>query len=132
MQRVQKLQNFAARVADGSARKFDFITPIIKELKWLKVHNQYNYHLCCLVWKIINSNYPDWFITLPTVSEVTVARTRQANNLHIPRTNINAGSKSIEVRGPKVWNDLPRELRNIASVSGFKAKLKDHFLTCDK
>ena len=34
---VQKLQNFAAKVVDGKARKYDHATPILKELKWLNV-----------------------------------------------------------------------------------------------
>ncbi len=34
---VQKLQTFAAEVAVGGARKYDHVSPIIKELRWLKI-----------------------------------------------------------------------------------------------
>lgn len=40
MQKVQKLQNFAARVALGNISKLDNITPHIKKLKWLKVNSK--------------------------------------------------------------------------------------------
>ena len=30
---VQKLQNFAAKIVNGGARKYDHVTPIIKELE---------------------------------------------------------------------------------------------------
>ena len=35
LQRVQRLQNFAAKVAVGGMRKFDHVSLAIKELKWL-------------------------------------------------------------------------------------------------
>ena len=37
MQKVQKLQNFAARVALGNISKLDQISQYIQKLKWLKV-----------------------------------------------------------------------------------------------
>ena len=37
--RLQKVQNFAARIVTG-ARKYDHITPILKELHWLPVAKQ--------------------------------------------------------------------------------------------
>ncbi len=38
---VPKLQNFAPKVAVGGARKYDHISPIIKELKWLKIKEKH-------------------------------------------------------------------------------------------
>ena len=37
--RLQKVQNFAARIVTGT-RKYDHITPILKELHWLSVAKQ--------------------------------------------------------------------------------------------
>jgi hypothetical protein len=37
--KVQAVQNFAARIVTGS-RKYDHITPVLKELKWLPIRNQ--------------------------------------------------------------------------------------------
>ena len=37
--RLQSIQNFAARIATGT-RKYDHITPVLKELKWLPVATQ--------------------------------------------------------------------------------------------
>ncbi len=38
---IQKLQNFAAKVAVGGARKYDHVSPIIKELRWLKIKEKH-------------------------------------------------------------------------------------------
>ena len=127
IQRVQKLQNFAAKVADGSARKFDHVTPIIKELKWLKIENQYHCNICCLVFKVLSDKLPEWFLTLPTVGEMNEGRTRQANDHFIPRTMLNVGSRAFNVRGPRLWNRLPISVKNSNSLTAFKTKLK-HFL----
>ena len=37
IQRVQKLQNFASKVATANAKKYDRATPYINSLKWLKI-----------------------------------------------------------------------------------------------
>ncbi len=37
MRRVQKLQNFAAKIYAGGARRSDHATPFITQLEWLKI-----------------------------------------------------------------------------------------------
>ncbi|XP_068229711.1 uncharacterized protein [Palaemon carinicauda] len=49
LQRVQKLQNFAARVAVGNVRKFEHVTPHLKELEWLKIRDQYTLDMCTML-----------------------------------------------------------------------------------
>jgi len=39
-------------------------------------------------------------------------------------------TKIITVRGPQVWNQIPAEIRNTASLSKFKDRLKK-FMICD-
>ncbi len=34
---VQKLRNFVVKVADERAKKFDHVTPLFNELKWLSI-----------------------------------------------------------------------------------------------
>ena len=129
IQKIQKLQNFAAKVVDETAKKFDHVTPIITELKWLKLDKQYAYEMCCLVFKILTSMLPDWFFSFSKVHEITESRTRQANNLFIPRTNLDIGKRAISVQGPILWNELPESVKNSNSLPTFKTKLKNHLLT---
>ncbi len=37
MRRVQKLQNFAAKICAGGARRSDHATPFITQFEWLKI-----------------------------------------------------------------------------------------------
>ncbi len=44
--KVPKLQNFAAKVAMGSAKKIDHAAPILKELKWVSVKGKHKLDTC--------------------------------------------------------------------------------------
>ncbi len=37
LRNAQKLQNFAAKVAIGGARKYDYVTSALKELEWMTI-----------------------------------------------------------------------------------------------
>ena len=128
LKQVQKLQNFAARIALGNIRKYDHITPHINKLKWLKINNKYIFDVCMYIFKVTRNQLPNWLLTLPTVREYNSRITRQLNNLLVPPTRTITGEKAIEVRGPKLWNNLPEEIRNSNSLSSFKSKLKKHLL----
>nr|BDT62741.1 MAG: hypothetical protein [Metapenaeus ensis nimavirus] len=126
--RVQKLQNFAAKVAFGGLRKYDHVSPAIKHLQWLTIDNKCTYDMCILVYKILNGICPNWLLHLPTVCEVRETRTRQSNNLFVKKCNTLAGSKMTTVQGPALWNMIPLNIRNTGSLSNFKKLLKAYLL----
>ncbi len=47
--KAQKLQNFAAKVAVGGARKYDRVTLFFKELIWLRVREKHVFDICTTV-----------------------------------------------------------------------------------
>ena len=57
--KLQNVQNFAARIITRS-RKFDHITPVLKELKWLSVESMLIYRDCILVFKCLRGLAPDY------------------------------------------------------------------------
>ena len=127
-ERVQKLQNFAARVAHGETRKYDHITPILEELKWMKIENKITYDICIFTYKICNSLLPDWLFSFPTISDVNARTTRQSLNLFVARTKTDMGARAISIKGPKVWNTVPVIIRSQSTIMAFKDKLKQYFL----
>ncbi len=52
MQRVQKLQNFAAKVAAGDYNRCDRATPVIQELQWIKMKEIGKFDQCVMVYKV--------------------------------------------------------------------------------
>ena len=128
LNRVQKLQNFAARVADGTARKFDHITPYLNELGWLKIKEKYEYEVCCLVFKITKKYLPGWLYDFITVNSLTGLDTRHSNDLVSRRAITDVGSRDISIRGPRLWNNLPLAIRNAGTLPSFKNNLKEILL----
>ncbi len=110
--KVQKLQNFAVKVADGKARKYDHVTPLFKDLQWFQIKDLITFNVVTRVFKQKIKDYPDHILSLPTVNYMTDSITRQLNNLYVPGTNTDTSAKSIYVLGSKLWNQLPNEIND--------------------
>ena len=128
LKRVQKLQNFAARVAIGTVRKYEHITPFLLELGWLKIKDKYTFDVCVFVFKILRNFYPNWLHHFNTVDSVTGINTRQANNLVTRRAATVMGSRVIDTKAPILWNSLPDSLKDEESLTVFKNKLRKYLL----
>ena len=51
------------------------------------------------------------------------------DTLHFQSSNLaNYGYKSMRVNGPKLWNELSDEIRNLSSLRLFKRRVKSHLL----
>ena len=129
LNKIQKLQNFAARVADGTARKFDHITPFLNKLGWLRVKERYEYEVCCLVFKITRKYLPRWLYNFVTVNSITGLATRHTNDLASRRALTDIGSREMCIRGPRLWNSLPIAIRTTGSLMSFKTDLKINLLS---
>ncbi len=128
IKKVQKLQNFAARVSIGGMKKYDHVSPALKELKWLKVKQKHLFDINIAMYKFLNGMYPDWLQTLPTVQSVTGGRTRQRNNIVLPRTKTDSEAKALYVNGPTTWNALRSSVTRANTLSNFKSKLTSYIL----
>ncbi len=62
LQRVQKIENFAAKVCAGGARTSDHTTSLITQPAWLKIEEKVIFNVAANVFKI----KADWFMQLPT------------------------------------------------------------------
>ena len=132
LNKIQKLQNFAARVAVGTVRKYEHISPFLKQLGWLKVKEEYKYNVASLVFKVVRNYLPGWLYTFETVNSVTGVTTRQADNIVVRRAHTDIGSREMSIRGPHFWNSLPSIIRDAASLSSFKSNLKKCLLNMNR
>ncbi len=129
MRRVQKLQNFAAKICAGGARRSDHVTPFITQLEWLKIDKKVIFDVAVTVFKVKNKIFPDWFMYLPTSNEHSHSRyTRQLHNLYVPHTTTECGGRSLTVLGPKTWNALPRQVTDTTNLQTFRDRLKTFLL----
>ncbi|KAL7022514.1 hypothetical protein ACKWTF_012275 [Chironomus riparius] len=52
--------------------------------------------------------------------------TRNANNILLPITATQLGASNFFVRGFKIFNDIPIEIKKYVSLSIFKSKYREH------
>ena len=53
-------------------------------------------------------------------------RSKSSNSLEIIRTKKQFGARSFQYAGPKLWNELPENIKASKSLVVFKKKLKTH------
>ncbi|KAL9974054.1 hypothetical protein ACROYT_G011045 [Oculina patagonica] len=122
--RLQKVQNFAARVATGT-RKFDHITPTLKQLHWLPVAWQLEVRDAVMAYKCLHGQAPAYLRSKFIVrADVHSINTRHRNKLDVPLFKIATGQQSFIFRATRLWNELPRTLTDVNSLSIFKDAIK--------
>jgi len=127
---LQTVQNLAARIVSGT-RKFDHVTPILKQLQWLPIIKQLAARDATMVFKCLNGLAPPYLCQkFKTRSQVHNCNTslRNRDRLHIPLCRTAAGQRALTFRGQKLWNSLPDEFQSITNLDVFKVKIKQHFL----
>ena len=127
IQKLQRVQNVAAHLISGR-RKYDHITPVLKELHWLPVVKRIQFKVVTTVFKAMHDTAPAYLqeLIVPYAPSRGL-RSREHNLLCVPFTRSTvAGSRAFSIAGPKLWNALPQYLRDISDISTFKKQLKTH------
>ena len=127
---LQLLQNRAARILTFTP-KFNHITPVMHELHWLPVDRRIEFKILLFCYKCLNGLAPPYLSEL--LSRYVPARSlRSADKdlLTVPSISAKAlktfGSRSFTLAGPRLWNDLPREIRGSETLEIFKKRLKTY------
>ena len=107
--------------------KYDHVTPLIKELQWMTIKDKYVYEKCIIMFKALNGMYPECLLKFSTVGGTT----RQVDNLYVPRTRTDSGTRASTVIGPVLWNDLPGCITNSGSLHSFKSRLRNRILSSE-
>ena len=126
MGKLQRVQNTAARIVTGT-RRWEHISPILRELHWLPVEHRVTYKILTYAYKCLNNMAPGYMTSLvnpyrPTRALRSVSETR----LVIPRTRTRYGERSFAHSAAVLWNALPTDIREARSLSSFQGMLKTH------
>jgi len=128
LDRLQSVLNAAARLV-CSARKYDHVTPLLRELHWLRAPERIAYRLAVLVFRCQHGLAPAYLSTeLQRVSDVdSRRRLRSASTtaLVVPRTKHSTiGDRAFPVAAALTWNSLPPAVTLSPSLPAFKRRLK--------
>ena len=127
LQRLQRVQNHAARVIAGTAG-CSSVTQTLMALHWLPVRQRIVFKLACFVYKVLNGLAPSYLDDLVTSYQPSRAlRSAEDKTLIAGRkTRTTAGDRAFSAAAPSVWNALPRGLREAPTYTLFRKHLKTH------
>ena len=127
IRKLQRVQNNAARVITLT-EKHDHITPVLKELHWLPVRRRIEFKILLLANKCLHGTTPSYLREL--LKEYVPPRTLRSTSKNLlcePRNNMKTyDDRSFSACAPKLWNQLPDNIRAAGSVAIFKQQLKTH------
>ena len=130
--KLQSIQNTLARIVTNH-RTYVHITPILKQLYCLPVKYRCIFKIATLVYKFIHSGSPSYFQPFLSLSSCSYS-TRRSHPDHQYLTvppfcssvfkSVKHFDHSFVFDAPKIWNELPHDVRSEASVASFRKKLK--------
>ena len=119
---IQSIQNTLDRIVTNH-RKCAHVTPILKQLHWLRVKYRCMFKTATLVYKFLHSGSPSYFQPFLSLSSCSYS-TRRSNPdrqyLTVPPFPF------LCLDAPKIWNELPHDVHSAASVTSFRKKLKTY------
>ena len=125
---LQAVQNSAIRLIFGRF-KYDRapISHLFTELHWLKIRERIVFKICLIVHKCIWTLAPESLQSFVTISNVRTYKLIETKFSSI------YGERSFSRAGPKLWNNLPLNVRLESDTSKFKKLLKSYLMTnsCD-
>ena len=128
---LQRVMHAAVRVV-YDLKPYDHVTPALKALHWLPIKQRIEFKLCLLVHLAINNKAPVYLQNLLTttgsVSGRATNRSASNNDLVKQSTRLKLGERAF-VAGPRVWNQLPTDLKAITDTRVFKCQLKNFLLS---
>ena len=123
--KLQKIQNHAAKVV-VKKRKHDHVTPILQSLHWLPIHYRIHYKVLLTTHKCLNQKAPE-YLSSRLQKYVPGRALRSADQYLLVERKANLksyGERAFSVAAPKLWNQLPLDLRRCESLHSFKSQLK--------
>ena len=116
----QLVQNTLARVVTF-IRKRDYIQPSLERLHWLPIRQRVDFEVALLTYSIRPSGEPQHLDSLLMNYKPTRSlRSGEEHLLVVPRTKLSSTSRAFRVAAPKLWNNLPLDIRNSKTMSIFR------------
>ena len=115
-------------------RKFDHISPVLRQLHWLPVRQRITFKLAMITFKCLRGLAPSYLadVCIPDLSVIGRRQLRSADSgaLVVPRTRTTIGRRDFAVSGPATWNSLPVDLRtsSLSTDTFAKKKTKNSFI----
>ena len=131
LNRYQAVQNAAARLIFG-ARGRDHVTPLLKQLHWLRVPERISFKIGCITWRCLNGSGPEYlsddFHRASENCRRQGLRSEVSLDLIPLKTcNVNHGDRTWPAAAASVLNSLkPNSLKGETDYLAFRRGLKTY------
>lgn len=109
------------------SKRFDHVTQLYKNLNILKLNEVYMLELAKFMHKLKNNKLPRSFqqrFTKTTDIHSYPTRNNTESNYYLHRACKDAGQKTLQFRGVKLWNDIDNNIKNKGFIE-FKKRYKE-------
>ena len=120
--KLQLLQNFACKIVTGT-RKYDHVSPLLRQLNWKPVQQCLDHRDLVLTYKCVKNLAPEYLCKKFQKSPHDRA-TRNRDLFQIPRFKTSTGQRTFSYRAVKLWNNLDKDVKDSKSLNSFKKALK--------
>ena len=109
--------------------KYCHLTSLLMELHWLPIELRIEFKIILIVFKIFKGLAPSYLSSLITRKPESRYNLRNSSDktlLSYPsfKSKATIGDRAFIFAAPKLWNNLPRDIRESSSINSFKSKLK--------
>ncbi len=125
--KLHMVQNAVARVFTRTWM-YDHISPVMSTLHWLPIKHCIDFKILLNTYKTLNGLAPQYLSKLLShYSPPRPLRSQNSVHLIIPRiSKSTAGCRYFFYLAPKLWNNLPNNVREADTLCQFKSRLKTH------
>jgi len=112
-----------------SVRRSECITPLLRELHWLRVPERITFRLCVLTHRCLNGSVPAYLAENIRLTADVESRRHLRSSTTItlvvpPVQRSTLGDLAFPVAAPRAWNSLPPSLRTVSFLVPFWHQLK--------
>jgi hypothetical protein len=129
--KLDRVIRYGMRVVEGLKKKID-VTPYLVKHGWLFSEKRSQLRIALLTHKIHNLNLPKQLAQLVTISGPSstgrILRSSTHGLLEVVRTRTRMGDRAFATAAPKIWNELPLEIRESNRQTLFKSKVLRYYL----
>ena len=132
LRKMQLIMNKAARLIK-SVSPYDRITPVLIELHWLPIQARIVYKVCVLTFQAMMTGKPEYIRKLLTPfninTSIVVRHASEEHRLFEPRSETDIGFRAFKMSAPRLYNKLPKDVKDSPNITLFKKRLKTFLFT---
>ena len=125
--RIQIAQNKCIRYCLNLDNKAHIGTNEFLKINWLPTKKRVEQCICANVFKFFNQMSPQYTAEIFHPSSSVHNTRRATQKLDLPFRKSCIGQKTLSYIGPKIWNNLPAQIKLSKSVNTFKHDIKKSF-----